>query len=128
MKHYVILVATEDSAVEAAVRLLGTTDDCEFQCVKTTRDAVSMLMDGSLNQNLAIVDLDLHEGGRSLLSTAGGALPVIAITAKTNPWLASMQRHHRIGATLTKPISPEKLRDAFEHVRRDAFAEDWREG
>lgn len=125
IKHFVILAATDDSALEATVRTLAASEDCEFQCIKTTREAVSMLMDGTLNQNLAIVDLDLREGARSLLSTAGGALPVIAITAKTNPWLSSMQRHHRIEATLTKPVSPENLRDAFERVRSSSFPEGW---
>jgi hypothetical protein len=53
---------------------------------------------------------------------------VIAITGKAKPWLSSMARHRRIRAALTKPISPETLRDAFQRVRGDAFIEGRREG
>lgn len=74
------------------------------------------MMDRALKPNLAIVDLDLREGARTLLSTAAGVLQVIAITSKAKPWLASLQRHRRIGATLTKPVSPETLREAFQRV------------
>lgn len=59
------------------------------------------------HNDLAIVDVDLHDGARALLTTAGGALPVIAIAGKERPRLSSTVRHLRIGATLTKPVSPE---------------------
>ncbi|MEA3213521.1 MAG: hypothetical protein QOE70_6578 [Chthoniobacter sp.] len=117
MKNYVILLATDDLAVEAVVRAMGTSADCKLHCVKTSREAVSMVMDGTGSQDLAVVDLDLRVGGRALLKTAGGSLPVIAITGKARPWLSSMLRHRRIGATLTKPVSSESLRDALQRVR-----------
>ena len=118
MKNYVILLATDDSAVEAVVKAMGTNAECELNCVKTSREAVSMVMDGSWSHDVMVVDMDLPEGGRMLLRTAGGTLPVIAIAgSKPKPWLSSMLRHRRIGATVTKPVSPEKLRDAFQRVR-----------
>ncbi len=120
MKSYVILLATEDSAVEAVVKGMGSAGDFEFHCARTSREAVSMLMDGAWNQDLAVVDVDLPEGGRALVTSAGGWLPVIAISGKAKPWLTSMVRHRRIGASLSKPLSLEKLRDAFRRVRSSA--------
>jgi CheY-like chemotaxis protein len=126
MKNYAILLATDDSAVEAVVRALGTSTECDLKCVKTSREALSMVMDGSWSHDLAVVDLDMHDGGRALLTTAGGALPVIAISGTAKPWLSSMLRHRRIGATLTKPVSPEKLRAAVLRVRSVASIEEQR--
>lgn len=117
MKNYVILLVTEDAAVEAVVRAMDRIDDRKLHCVRTSREGVSMVMDGAWNHDLVVVDTDLHDGGRALLTTAGGALPVIAIAGKNRPRLSSMVRHRRIGATLTKPGSPEKLRDASRRVR-----------
>lgn len=119
MKKYVILLATEDQAVEAAVREAGA---CELHCVRTGREAVSELMDGFRNQDVAVVDLDLPEGGRALATTAGGAVPVIAISAKARPWLSSMVRHRRIRESICKPVSAETLRQAFLRVRSSAVS------
>lgn len=117
MKHYVILLATDDSAVEVAVKAWGTTEGCQLQCARTGRDAMSMVLDRAPGDELAVVDLDVPAGGRTLLRTASGALPVIAITEREKPWLTAMVHHRRIGATVTKPVSPEKLRAAFARVR-----------
>jgi len=122
MKHYAVLLATDDSAVEAAVRSVVTTADGEITCIKTSREAVSTVLEGviegAFNRALAIVDLDLDNGGHTLLKTAGGALPVIAIARQTTPWLSSMLRKRRIRATVAKPVSVEKLRAALDRVRR----------
>ncbi len=122
MKNYVVLLATDDSAVETSVKEVTTRAECGLNCVKDSREAFSIVADGAMdgfwNQDMAVVDLDLTGNGRALLRTAGGLLPVIAITSKARPWLAGMLRQHRIVAMLTKPVSLESLSAAFECVRR----------
>jgi len=122
MKQYVVLLATDDSAVEASVKALTAGASCELNCVRTSREVQSIVTDGALdgfwNQDLAVVDLDLDGAGRTLLRTAGGALPVIAVTSQSKPWLSAMLRHKRIRAALTKPVSLDTLSDAFKRVRR----------
>ncbi len=118
MKQSVILLATDDSAVEVAVKTAGRSASCELNCAHNGRDAVSMMLDSCDDEALAVVDLDLPEGGRALLRTASGALPVIAIARREEPWLISMLQHHRLGATILKPVSVEKLRVALDRVRR----------
>lgn len=125
MKHYVILLATDDSAVEVKVKALGASAGCELQCARTGHDAISMLMDRASSDELAVVDLDVPAGGRTLLRTASGALPVIAITEREKPWLTSMLQHRRIAAAVTKPVSSEKLRDAFERACNSSSADVW---
>jgi DNA-binding response OmpR family regulator len=117
MKQYVILLATDDSSVEVAVKTAGTSANCKLNCARTSHEAVSLMLDSSSEEALAVVDLDLPEGGRALLSTIGGALPVIAIASREKPWLTSMLEHHRVGATILKPVSVEKFRVALDHVR-----------
>lgn len=120
MKRYHVLLATEDSAVEAAVKTLTATVDCGLDCARTRREALCLLVeDGappSARRDLAVVDLDLCPGGRTLLSEIRDVLPIIAITSKPRRWLSSLLRRHRIGATLAKPVSPEALREAFRRV------------
>jgi len=122
MKQYVVLLATEDSAVEASVRALTTRADCRLNCVKTSREALSIVMDeamdGFFDEDMVLVDLDLAGGCRALLRTAGGSLPVIAMAGKEKPWLSGMLRHQCIQATLTKPVSLGALSAAFDRVRR----------
>ncbi|MEI9893575.1 MAG: hypothetical protein WDN28_06675 [Chthoniobacter sp.] len=67
-----------------------------------------MIMDGALRGSLGVVDLDVKDGARAILSTMGGAIPVIALTPKVGPWLSSMLGHHRIEAALIKPCLPKK--------------------
>lgn len=117
MKHHVILLATDDSAVEGVIKSMSDRSDWELKPIRTSREVVSMLMDGTLNRSLAVVDLDLRDGARGLLNTVGGTVPVIAITRKVGPWLASMLNHHRVEATLTKPVSLEGMSEAVERVR-----------
>lgn len=116
----VVLLATNDSEVEATVKAVAMSTDCSLKCAKTTQEAIGLLLGGSADhtapQKLVVVDLDVRDGGRTLLRTAAGMLPVIAITAKVKPWLSSLEQHHRVGATLTKPLSPEKLRDALREI------------
>ncbi|MEP6672474.1 MAG: hypothetical protein ABJF10_25140 [Chthoniobacter sp.] len=123
MKNYVILLATDDSAVEAVVKTMETSAGCELMSVKTSREVASMVMDGALTRSLGIVDLDLKDGARGLLSTMGGAIPVIAVTRKVSPWLSSMVDHHRIGAAVVKPVSTERMRAALLRVRQGAESE-----
>jgi DNA-binding response OmpR family regulator len=122
MKQCVVLLATDDSAVEASVVALTRRAECGLNCVKTSREALSIVvdgaMDGFLNQDIAVLDLDLGGGGRALLRTAGGLLPVIAIASEAKPWLSAMLRRRRVRASLTKPVSLETLSAAFECVRR----------
>jgi DNA-binding response OmpR family regulator len=122
MKQCIVLLATDDSAVEASVRAFTARTECGLNCVKTSREALSLVvdeaMDGFLNQDIAVVDLDLGGGGRALLRTAGGSLPVIAIASEAKPWLSAMLRRRRVRAALTKPVSLESLSAAFEGVRR----------
>ena len=117
MNNYTILLATDDAAVETAVKSMPGASDCELKCVKSSQEAVSMILDGELDHHFAVVDLDLPEGGHGLIRTIGGALPVIAISSKAQPWLTSMVRHRRVGATITKPVSSEKLWNAFRRIR-----------
>ena len=121
MKQYVVLLATDDSAVESSVRTLAKRAECGLNCVKTSREAFSTVvdhaMDGFMEQDMAVLDLDLFEGARAVLTTVAGKLPVIAITGKERPWLSAMMRRCRVRATFVKPVSPEKLRAAFECVR-----------
>jgi DNA-binding response OmpR family regulator len=123
MKIHVILLATDDSAVEGAVKAWGASAGCQLQWARTGQEAMSMLMDRMPGDELAVVDLDVPAGGRTLLRTASGALPVIAITERERPWLTAMLQHRRIGAAVTKPVSPEKLRDAFARVRQTSAAD-----
>ena len=117
MKKYTILLSTGDCTVEAALKSEAHSSDCELNYVKSSRDVASMVMDGKLQYDFAVFDLDTNEGGRALLRTMGGALPVIAVTGKSNAWLSSMLRHRRVTAALTKPISPQILWNTFGHVR-----------
>lgn len=122
MKNYVVLLATDDTAVEASVKEVTTRAECGLNCVKDSREAFSIVADGAMdgfwNQDMAVVDLDLEGNGRALLRATGGALPIIAITSKVMPWLSGMLRRHRVAATLIKPVSLESLSAAFECVRR----------
>lgn len=77
----IILLATDDSAVEIAVQTAGASTLCTLNCAHTGPDAVSMLIDHGSEEALAVVDLDLPQGGRTLLRTASGTLPVHAPTA-----------------------------------------------
>lgn len=116
----IVLLATNDLAVETAVKAVARNSDCELQCAKTTQEAIGMFVgreaDFTPDQKLAVVDLDVPEGARTLVRTAGGVLPVIAIASKSSPWLDSLERHHRVSATLLKPVTPEKLRHVFKEV------------
>jgi DNA-binding response OmpR family regulator len=118
MKHSVILLATDDAAVEVAVKAWGASKGCQLQTARTGQDALSLVMDRAPGDELAVVDLDVPAGGRALLRTASGVLPVIAIAWREKPWLSAMVRHRRVGATVNKPVSPEKLRAALARVRQ----------
>jgi len=116
----IIFLTTNDSAVETTVAAMARSADCQLSCAKTTQEAISMLtgedLDHSISKKLVVVDLDVCGGSRTLLRTASGMLPVIALTSKDSPWLSSLKRHHRIGATLMKPVNPDELRSAFRNV------------
>lgn len=116
----IVFLTTNDSAVETTVTAVAKSADCQLSCAKTTKEAVRMLAgedaDHSTSKKLVVVDLDISGGSRTLLRTAGGMLPVIAVTSKDSPWLVSLKRHHRVGATLVKPVQPDELRRAFRNV------------
>ena len=57
-------------------------------------------------------------GTRSMFNTIAGLLPVIAVTRKRQPWLQGMVRRHRVEASMTKPISREALRHAFQRIEK----------
>ena len=110
-------LVTDDPAVETAARKVAARMGDELRQAKTNVDAMCAVFDAWPGESFMIVDLDGHTGGRCLLNTAGGRLPVIAICKKNKPWLASMLKHRLIGATLTKPVSPAALTEAFDRIR-----------
>lgn len=116
MKQHIILLATDDSAVEIAVKSVSSEARCVVDCAHDGPQAISMLIDRGSENAVAVVDLDLPHGGRSLLRTAGGTLPVIAITGHESAWLDGMLHHHRIAATLRKPVEVEALRGAMQRL------------
>lgn len=116
----IVFLTTNDSAVEITVAAVARSADCQLSCARTTKEAVKMLAgedtDHSTSKKLVVVDLDVSGGSRTLLRTAGGMLPVIAVTSKDSPWLVSLKRHHRVGATLVKPVKLDELSRAFRNV------------
>ena len=44
-------------------------------------------------------------------------LPVVAVTDRPRSWVQSMLRNHRIVATVSKPVSPESLKEAVFRIR-----------
>lgn len=116
----IVFLTTNDTAVETTVTAVARSADCQLSCARTTKEAVRMLAgedaDHSTSKKLVVVDLDVSGGSRTLLRTAGGMLPVIAVTSKDSPWLVSLKRHHRVGAMLIKPVDLEELRRAFSNV------------
>jgi hypothetical protein len=110
-------LVTEDPAVETAARKVAARMGDELRQAKTNVDAMCAVFDAWPGEAFIVVDLDGHSGRRCLLNTAVGRMPVIAICKKNKPWLASMLKHRRIGATLTKPVSPTALMEAFDSVR-----------
>lgn len=88
-----------------------------LQHLQTFADAMCAMLDAYPNESFAIVDLDTKAGPRLLLTTASGVVPVIAVAREAKPWLLSMLQHRRIGASLSKPVSREALRDACTRIR-----------
>lgn len=88
----------------------------KLQLLRTAREAVSEVRDSFAGESFAIVDLDGRSGTRLLLQTAAGTLPVIAITGRQWRWVTSMLRHHRIGATISKPVTMEALQAALARI------------
>ena len=128
IEHKLALLVTCDAAVETAAREEAAVMGDEIELFQSSREAMSTVISGCGGEEFAIVDLEAGPGGRRLLETAAGSLPVLAITAKESPWLSSMLRRHRIGAALVKPFSPKQLREAFGRVRElsSAVARFWR--
>ena len=53
---------------------------------------------------------------RSLAKADAGLLPVIALTSREKPWLTALLRHHRIGASVRKPVTSDVLHEAFRQI------------
>ena len=110
------LLVTDDPAVLETVKVVtGETGD-SLQHLKTFGDAMCVILDAYAGESFAVVDFDTTPS-HLLLATASGVLPVIAVSKEAKPWLRSMLQHRRIGATLSKPISREALRNAFRRIR-----------
>jgi DNA-binding response OmpR family regulator len=116
-EHKTALLVTCDAAVETAAREEAAANGDEIKVFQNSREAMSIVLNGCCTKEFAIVDLEAGPSRRTLLETAAGTLPVLAITAKDSPWLSSMLRRRRIGATLVKPFSTEEWREAFRRVR-----------
>lgn len=117
-KNTSALLVTDDAAVETAVRAEAALTGQEIELLHGNRAALSLFIDGGAEECFAIIDLESEPGGRGLLKTAGGALPVLAITDRARPWITSMVRRRRIGASLVKPFTTPQFREAWLRVRK----------
>jgi hypothetical protein len=119
------LLVTNDPAVELIVKHTAAAMGDDLRHLKTNGDAMCGVLDAFASDSFAILDLDTKTGSRALLNTAAGHLPVIVVTNEAKPWLSSMLRHRRIGATLSKPVSIDALKQAFLHIRHFQAANAW---
>ena len=111
------LVVTDDPALENAARDVAKDLGDVFQLLKNSPDATCLAFDSSARETLAIVDVDAAFGSRCMINTIAGLVPVIAVTGKPKSWLHAMLRHHRIVAEVSKPVSPETLKQAVFRMR-----------
>ena len=117
IKQALALLVTDDAAVESALRQEAKRLGVEVEVQHSTQAALATLMDGCGNEDFAVVDLETRRGRRRVLTTAGGRVPVLAITSRPASWLSSMERRHRIGATLPKPFTAPQLQEALQRLR-----------
>jgi hypothetical protein len=110
------IVITDDPAVETAAREVAKELGEYLQLLDSSRDATCGAFDASAAEAFAIVDLDARFSTHSMFNTIAGLLPVVALTGKRKPWLQAMVRRHRVGLSLTKPITHEALRAAFQRM------------
>lgn len=115
--HKTTLVVTDDPALENAARDVAKDLGDILQLLKTSQDATCTAFDAWARETFAIVDVDAGFGSRSMINTIAGLVPVIAVTGKPKPWLHSMLLHHRIAAEISKPVSPETLKQAVFRMR-----------
>jgi len=114
-------LVSADPDVESAVRAVAQEIGDDFQHLRTGQEALEMGFDACAEECVAIVDLDTHSGMRYVIRTVSGLLPVIAVsTGQRKPWVSSMLRHHRIVASLSKPLSHAALRAALDRVHGES--------
>lgn len=114
-KHRLALLVTDDAAVETAVRREAASTGEQIELLRSSSAAMSVMIDGCGDERFAIVDLEGRHG-RRLLETAGGLLPVLALSRKPSRWLSSMVRRHRIGVSLVKPFTAPQLHEAWQRA------------
>jgi DNA-binding NtrC family response regulator len=124
-KKRTTLLVTEDPAVETTVRIVAEKMGHRLRRLTSNQDAMCVIADACASESVVIVDLDSHSGRRSLLNTAGGMLPVIAVSEQAPPWLNSMLRRKRIWASLPKPLQLAALAAALSSAEAPcgAFAD-----
>ena len=110
------ILITDDPAVETAAREVAQEMGELLQLLNSSRDATCGAFDASSTDAFAIVDLDAQFSTHSMFNTIAGLLPVVALTRKRKPWLQAMLRRHRVGVSLTKPVTHEALRAAFQRI------------
>ena len=112
------LLVTDDPAVETTVRSVTEELGHGLRHLQTARDAMCVVTDAGASEVFVIVDLDGHTvGRRTLLNTAGGMLPVIALCKEERPWLSSMVRRRRIEASIAKPVTSAALTEEIHRAQ-----------
>ena len=110
-------LVTADPAVESAVRAVAREIGDDFHHLRTAGEAMEMVFDACAEESVAIVDLETDSGMRRVITTVSGLLPAIVISTGPKPWVDSMLRHHRLVATLPKPVSAVALKEALHRAR-----------
>ena len=121
--HRTTLLVTEDPALEDAARDVAKDLGEALRLAKDGQAASCTAFDAAPEELVAIVDMEPHTGSRSTIQTMAGLAPVVAVTHKTKPWLRSMLQHHRVQAEVSKPVSPETLKEAVCRAR-DTYGND----
>jgi DNA-binding response OmpR family regulator len=111
------LLVTDDPALESAAQEVAKELGDDLRLLHNNQEATCTAFDSWAENTFAIVDLDAEFGSRSMVNTIAGLMPVIAVTTKTNSWLRSMLRHHRVSAAVSKPVSPEALKKTVRRIR-----------
>jgi hypothetical protein len=110
------ILVTDDPAVETAAREVAKEMGEFLHLSKSSGDATCSAFDASAIDAFAIVDLDAQFSTRAMFNTIAGLLPVVALTRGRKPWLQAMLRRHRVDVSVTKPITREALRAAFQQI------------